>query len=91
MAIAQHDLGRARKSQAALEALIKGNAADGAYQIAEVYAWRGETEPAFAWLERARVQADTGLGWIKTDPLLRKIRGDPRYPALLRKLNLPAD
>jgi len=39
----------------------------------------------------ARVQADNGLGWIKTDPLLRKIRGDPRYAAFLKKLKLPAD
>jgi hypothetical protein len=37
------------------------------------------------------VEKDPGISWIKTDPLLRKIRGDPRYAALLRKLNLPAD
>jgi TolB-like protein/tetratricopeptide (TPR) repeat protein len=91
VALAQYGLGQSEKSQAALEALIQGSAADAAYQVAEVHAWRGETEQAFAWLERARVQADTGLAWIKSDPLLQKIRGDPRYAGLLRKLNLPTD
>jgi hypothetical protein len=28
---------------------------------------------------------------LKTDPLLRGLRGDPRYMALLKKLNLPLD
>jgi tetratricopeptide (TPR) repeat protein len=91
LAMAQHDLGHARESREALEALIAGNAGDAAYQVADAYAWRGETEKAFEWLERARVQADTGLGWIKVDPLLAKLRGDPRFPALLKRLKLPVD
>jgi hypothetical protein len=28
---------------------------------------------------------------LKFTPLLRSLRGDPRYAALLRKLNLPLD
>ena len=40
-------------------------------------------------LERARAQHDGGLTQLKTDPTLRRLRGDPRYAALLRKLNLP--
>jgi len=91
VAIAQHDLGRVKESRAALEVLIAGSASDAAYQIADVHAWRGEKDQAFVWLERARVQADTGLGWIRFDPLLAKLRGDPRYPMLLRKLKLPVD
>jgi serine/threonine-protein kinase len=91
LALAQHDLGHARESREALEALIATDGKDAAYQVAEGYAWRGEREQAFEWLERARVQADTGLGWIKVDPLLAKLRGDPRYPAMLKKLKLPVD
>jgi TolB-like protein/tetratricopeptide (TPR) repeat protein/succinate dehydrogenase/fumarate reductase cytochrome b subunit len=91
LAIAQHDLGNTRESQEALEALIKGNSQDGPFQIAEVYAWRGEYDQAFAWLERARVQADSGLFQVKIDPLFRKIRGDPRYGAFLRKIHMPVD
>jgi TolB-like protein/tetratricopeptide (TPR) repeat protein len=90
LAMAHHDLGHAPESEAALAALIAADAGDAAYQVAEAYAWRGEREKAFEWLERARVQADTGLGWIKVDPLLARLRADPRYPALLRALRLPA-
>jgi hypothetical protein len=32
---------------------------------------------------------DDGLPWLKIDPGLRSLRGDPRYKALLRKMNLP--
>jgi hypothetical protein len=41
------------------------------------------------WLERAYRQGDGGLAETKVDPLLESLRGDPRYNALLRKLNLP--
>jgi serine/threonine-protein kinase len=91
LAMAEHDLGHARESRKALEALIAADGNDAAYQVAEAYAWRGEKEKAFEWLERARVQADTGLGWIKVDPLLAKLRGDPRFPVLLQKLKLPVE
>ena len=90
-ALAYHDLGRAEASRAALEALAHEGHADSAYQLAEVHAWRGEADLALGWLERARAQVDTGIGWIKTDPLLEKLRGDRRYLALLQTLNLPLD
>jgi hypothetical protein len=35
--------------------------------------------------------ADSGLRYLKYDPLLRKLRGDPRYTALLRKMKPPLD
>ena len=40
-------------------------------------------------LNRAYQQRDGGLTDTKVDPLLASLRGDPRYTALLRKLNLP--
>jgi serine/threonine-protein kinase len=90
-AAAQHALGRARESQEALDALIAGHARSAAYQIASVHAFRGERERAFEWLERAYAQRDGGMAWLKSDQLLRGLRGDPRFTALLRKLNLPVD
>jgi hypothetical protein len=35
------------------------------------------------------VQHDGGLASVKVDPLLRRLRLDPRYKAFLRKMNLP--
>jgi hypothetical protein len=63
--------------------------AEAPYQVADVYAWRGEKAPAFEWLERSYSQQDGSLTTIKFDPLVDLLRGDPRYKALLRKLKLP--
>jgi tetratricopeptide (TPR) repeat protein len=89
VAIAEHTLGNAKASQQALEKLIATDATDAAYQVAEVYAWRGEKDKAFEWLERAYRQQDGGLAFTKADPLLASLRTDPRFTALLRKLNFP--
>lgn len=89
VAMAEHTLGDAKASQRALDQLIATEASSLAYQIAEVYAWRGEKDKAFEWLERAYRQHDGGLTSTKIDPLLASLRSDPRYAALLRKLNFP--
>jgi len=86
VAAALHDLGRARESQAAIDVLIRDDAGSAAYQIAEIYAWRGQTDLAFTWLERALAEFDSGLVWIRADPLLRSVRADARYPALIEKM-----
>ena len=62
-----------------------------AFQIAEIYAFRGESDKAFEWLERAYQQRDGGLAEMKGDPLLRNIEKDPRYTAFLKKMKLPLD
>jgi TolB-like protein/tetratricopeptide (TPR) repeat protein len=89
VAMAQHTLGHAKDSQQALEKLISTSATEAAYQIAEVYAWRGEKDKAFEWLERAYRQTDGGLSDIKADPMLASLHSDPRFTAMLRKLNFP--
>jgi hypothetical protein len=40
-------------------------------------------------LARAYDARDQDLYFIKGDPLLKKLAGDPRYQAFLRKMNLP--
>jgi len=89
VAMAEHTLGDAKASQQALEKLIATGAVDAAYQIAEVYAWRGEKDKAFEWLERAYRQQDGGLADLRGDLQLASLRSDPRYVAMLRKLNFP--
>ena len=89
IAMAEHTLGHAKESQLAMDELIAKHAQESAYQIADVFAWRGEKDRAFAWLERAYRQRDGGLSDIKSDPLLNSLRADPRFNALLRRLKLP--
>ena len=81
--LANFDLGHQRDAQQQLESLIAKYAETAAFQIAEVYAWRGDRDQAMHWLERARVQKDGGFPYVKMDPLLRKLHGDPRYQAML--------
>ena len=88
-ALAYHALGRDQDSNAALAGLIAKYNNGAAYQIAEVYAFRGESDKSFDWLERAYKQRDGGLTEIKNDPLLKNLRHDPRYTELLKKMSLP--
>jgi serine/threonine protein kinase len=87
-AMIEHANGHEKQSQQALKDLIARHANDMAYQVADVYAWRGEKDKAFEWLERAYQQRDSGLNGIAYDPLLAGLQGDPRYGALLKKLEL---
>jgi serine/threonine-protein kinase len=77
-------------ADAALAELIRFGHQGLAYQIAEVYAQRGQTEAAFQWLQRAWDQHDNGLLSLAIDPLLRPLHDDARYTALRSQLGLPA-
>ena len=88
-ALADHALGREQDSNAALGDLIAKHATGAAFQIAEVYGFREESDKAFKWLGRAYEQRDPGLTVIKTDPLLKGLHHDPRYAELLKKMRLP--
>ena len=88
-AIAQHDLGLPDESRRALDELIARYPHSAAIQIAGVFAWTGEKDRAFAWLDRAYAQRDSGCGDLEWSPLFEKVRDDPRFAALLKKLNLP--
>ena len=89
IAMARHSLGQDKESLEAMRQQIARFAQSGAYQIAEAYAWRGEKDEAFHWLDRAYAQRDGGLAFIKCDPLMANLPGDPRCGALLKKLGLP--
>jgi TolB-like protein len=58
--------------------------------VAELHAWRGDADRAFEWIGKAYSQR-VGLGEVKADPFLRKLRGDPRFRAVLQKMKLPVD
>jgi hypothetical protein len=50
---------------------------------------RDDKDEAFKWLDRAYDNRDSGITLMRADPMLRNLRGDPRFTALLRKLKLP--
>jgi TolB-like protein/DNA-binding winged helix-turn-helix (wHTH) protein/Flp pilus assembly protein TadD len=88
-ALAYYALGREQDSNDALAALIAKYDTLAAYQIAQVYAYRGEYDKSFEWLDHAYEQRDPGLPEIKTNPLFKNLRNDPRYTELLKKMRLP--
>jgi tetratricopeptide (TPR) repeat protein len=89
VAIALSALGRNAEADAALRVAERDSAQEFAYFIAGAHAFRGETDAAFQWLDRAYVQKDFLLEYIKGEPLLKSLVADPRYKAFLRKMNLP--
>jgi len=84
--MAYHALGRKADSDAALAALIEKWDKDDPYNIAYVYAYRGEANKAFEWLDKAVDYRDTGLAFVVADNLFDKIHADPRWLPFLRKV-----
>ena len=89
LALAHYAHGDRPAADAALAALVARDRNVMAYQIAEVYAWRGETDKAFEWLQVSLDNHDTGTLSLLIDPLMRGLRHDARYNSLLAKIGLP--
>ena len=90
LAVAHYVRGDRAAADAALADLIANAAREGfAYQIAQVYALRGEKDKAFEWLQTAFDDRDAGMLGLLVDPVLRGLRDDARYKNLLVKVGLP--
>ena len=88
VAVVQHASGNAAESDAALAEVIEKYGHEAAYQVAEMCAFRGETDRAFEWLERTYEQRDPGIAYMKMDLLLRNLHADPRWRPFLHKMGL---
>ena len=88
LAVAQHARGDRTAADAALADLIAHDQGLD-YQVAQVYAVRGEKEKAFEWLQVAFDNHDTGMLALLVDPLLNSLRDDPRFKTLIAKMNFP--
>jgi TolB-like protein/DNA-binding winged helix-turn-helix (wHTH) protein len=88
-ALTYYALGRKKESDAASGELMMRYHASNAFEIATIYAFRNQTDEAFEWLDRAYAQRDPSMMSTKVEPLLKSLHNDPRFAALLKKLNLP--
>jgi eukaryotic-like serine/threonine-protein kinase len=60
-----------------------------AFTIAEVWAGASDREKVIQWLEESDRRRETFLPWAAIDPTLDPFRDDPRFQALLRRMNYP--
>ena len=88
LAMVHHALGSQESSQRALDELIRTMAGHAAYQIAEVYGFRGDNDKAFEWLEESLVIRDSGLVSTLGNPAFYDLRLDPRWQPFLDRLGL---
>ena len=87
--MAYHALHRDAESNAAIDRAESISADRFPYQVACAHAFRGDTNAAFRWLDLAHARKDIFLEYIKGDWVLRGLRPDPRFKALLHSMNLP--
>ena len=86
LAMAYHALGRKTESDAALATLIAKFEKDWSFNIAVVYAFRGDADKAFEWMDKAVQYQDPGLSQILAEKLFDNIHSDPRWLPFLRKI-----
>ena len=87
LTLAHHARGREAQSDAALQELIDRESVVGPCQIAWAYAYRGDVDRAFEWLERGRERRDTP-SWLARHPTLRSLHGDSRWQPFLNSMGL---
>jgi len=59
--------------------------------IAVIYSALDEKELAFEWLERAYEDHDMEMVWLKAEPQLYPLKGDPRFQDLARRVGFDVD
>lgn len=86
IAIAAQRLGETQQARTALERLVAEQGDNGLYQQAQIYAQWGESAKAIASLRKARADADSGLIFLRNDPLLDPLRREADFSRLLSEL-----
>ena len=59
-----------------------------AWNLARFFARLGEIEEAFRWLDEAVSKQTAFVMHVKVHPWLDSLRSDPRYGAILMRMNL---
>ncbi len=89
-ALAHHDLGNGKESDAAFAAMLDEYSDSRAFYIATAFAWINDVDSAFEWLQRAADEGQPLLG-IRTDPFLNSLHNDARWNLILTDVGLSDD
>ena len=57
-------------------------------EIARLFAYAGDKERAFEWLDRAYDARDTWMAFLNTDPRFDSLHADPRFTALVKRMGM---
>lgn len=81
--MAYHDLGREAEFQKALDELIAKVGPLSPYDVGSVFAYCGEADRAFEWLDKSVAANDGGSILILVDNLFTNVHADPRWLPVL--------
>jgi tetratricopeptide (TPR) repeat protein len=81
LALVYQALGRKADADAALRELLDKDSKDAPFEIAEVFAARGDTQSALNWLQRDYDLKLYGIVMAKVDPLLALVGGYLQFNA----------
>ncbi len=83
--------GKFKEARAGLDELLKSSTERYVppYNIALVYNALGESDKAFAYLEKGFTEKDVRMVWLKVEPKWNNLRGDARFQVLMRKVGFP--
>jgi serine/threonine-protein kinase len=84
--------GRPQEARAALAELERLAAREfvNPFEIAKIHLALGETDEAFAWLEKAYVERVSDLIFLNVTPEFDSVRADPRFRHLLERIGPPS-
>ena len=86
LAFAHYELGQQDESDKFLAELIEKHAKKASTEVASVFAWRGDNDHAFEWLERSLENNETALANIASHYTFRNLHDDPRWQPFLAKM-----
>jgi len=87
-AIVLHSLGRHEEERKMQQYMIDKKSHVWAFAIAMTFAWHGDPDTAFEWLDIAYQQQDPYLSQLIFNPWVANLHDDPRWEKILDKMGL---
>jgi TolB-like protein/Flp pilus assembly protein TadD len=87
-ALALHALGRTQEADAVQRTFVEKYGGEQPGYVATLFAYRGNADAAFEWLDKGAAIHDPQLSSVLIEPLLDSLHGDPRWLPLLRRIGL---
>ena len=88
-ALAAHALGQTAEFEAKVAELAERWGSQWPSEVAHVYAWTGDTDQAFEWLQKSADEEEGAFNPV--DPLLGPLHGDSRWQPLLESIGKSAE